>query len=229
MSVFLPTSWDSRAGLNDVLWCSEPQYLVGEVVSLQVLLFTDCLVCSAVPRMFSCSSDRSLGGLLGHPHGARCAGEVLRCRGAILASEWSDRLLPCILLQSRLGHCYCGHVASRPSLGRSALCQQLLLSFPKYLWFRYSCNCGCGYTWCSAGDHPWLGGCCLFLELTWLLATGPPAVGLLNQTAEEQRGGGAGNSMKRLYLETSKFQWKLNIVACIIKGWTKSTVLVLMA
>lgn len=68
------------------------------------------------------------------------------------------------------------------------------------------------------GDHPWLGGCCLFLELTWLLATGPPAVGLLNQTAEEQRGGGAGNSMKRLYLETSKFQWKLNIVACIIKG-----------
>lgn len=82
------------------LWCSEAQHLVGGVVSLQLLFFTNYLVYSAVPRMFSCSLDRSLGGLLSHPHGARSAGEMTRCRGAILASEWSDRLLPCILLQS---------------------------------------------------------------------------------------------------------------------------------
>lgn len=159
----------------------------------------------------------------GLPPWCKSAGGVMRSRGAILASEWCDRLLPCILWQSGVGHCYCDHASSLPSWESLHCAKNFRFPFQNpALRFRYSCSCGCDCTRCSDG-HPWFGGCCLFLGLAWLLTTGnhgPPAGGLLNQTAEEQRGGEVGNSMKHLCLETSAFQWKLdmNVVAHVIKG-----------
>lgn len=142
----------------------------------------------------------------GPPPWYKSAGGVMRSRGAILASEWCDRLLPCILLQSAVGHCYCDHTASLPSWGSLHCTKSFCFPFQNpALQFRYSCSCGCDCIRCSAGGHPWFGGCCLFLGLAWLLTTrnhGPPAGGLLNPTTEEQRGREVGNSMKHLCLET---------------------------